>query len=177
MLSLEDTRVPHCLRQPIDPYLSRSEMVTRKEFWAHVCPGPPDCCWEWLSGLDRAGYGQLRGKTKTLKAHRVAYEKSVGPIPRGMVIRHSCHNPKCCNPSHLSVGTHADNHRDMVQANRHFVPESPKGEDHPCSKLTSELVKELRSREGVGLTELSERYNVSKQTIWKIRTRRAWKHV
>lgn len=152
-------------------------MTIRDNFWAYVRPGPVDQCWEWLASLDGRGYGQLRGEARTLKAHRVAYEKAVGPIPDGLLIRHSCHNPKCCNPAHLSTGTDADNHKDMVEAGRHFVPEPRKGEQNHSSKLTEALVKEIRSRGDESLSELAMAYNVSKQTIHAIKTRRTWKHV
>ena len=29
-----------------------------------------------------------------------------------MIVRHKCHNPKCCNPEHLQIGTHKDNWND-----------------------------------------------------------------
>jgi len=151
--------------------------MIRDEFWSHVAEGPADCCWEWQKGLDARGYGQLRGRSKTLKAHRVAYEKAVGPIPEGLLIRHSCHNRKCCNPNHLSVGTDADNHRDMVEAGRHFLIPPMKGEASPSAKLTEDDVKEIRSSPHLSLSELGRRYNVTKQAIYRIRHRRTWKHV
>lgn len=33
-------------------------------------------------------------------------------IPEGLVIRHMCHTPRCCNPQHLQCGTNADNYDD-----------------------------------------------------------------
>lgn len=149
----------------------------RDNFWAHVSAGPPDTCWEWMAGLDARGYGQLRGSTKTLKAHRVAYEKAVGPIPEGLLIRHSCHNPKCCNPGHLATGTSKDNHDDMVAAGRHFIPEPPRGEGHSSSKLTAQDVKIIRASCHKTLGELARQYNVTKQAICSIQKRRTWKHV
>ena len=36
---------------------------------------------------------------------------------------HSCDNPICCNPKHLSKGTHKDNSDDKVRKNRHAFGE------------------------------------------------------
>lgn len=70
-------------------------------------------CWEYPCRR-RDGYGVLgegpRGG-KTLRAHRVTYERMVGPIPDGMQIDHLCRNRGCCNPQHLEVVTPAENTR------------------------------------------------------------------
>ena len=40
-------------------------------------------------------------------------------IPKGMVVRHEvCGNPACCNPEHLSLGTHKENMQDMIKHGR-----------------------------------------------------------
>ncbi len=57
------------------------------------------------------GYGQTwDGKTVVL-AHRVAYEREVGPIPKGMVIDHLCRTRACVNVEHMEVVTHGENIR------------------------------------------------------------------
>jgi hypothetical protein len=51
--------------------------------------------------------------TKPVYAHRFAYEMfKRESIPDGMEVMHSCDNPPCVNPSHLSLGTTKDNAQD-----------------------------------------------------------------
>lgn len=78
-------------------------------------------CILWSMATDRAGYGVATVGGKTEYAHRVAYCRA-NNVPlesiKGRVIRHSCDNPTCVNPVHLSEGTHADNVADKVSRNR-----------------------------------------------------------
>lgn len=70
-------------------------------------------CWIWRRRLDRYGYGQIeitrRPERRSTKAHIVAYEVFVGPIPSGHTIDHLCRNRACCNPDHLEVVTRKEN--------------------------------------------------------------------
>ena len=82
----------------------------------------PDACFEWELARDKDQYGIVRRNGKTMRAHRAMWEEIVGPIPDGMVLLHSCDNPSCVRISHLSVGTQADNVKDMIQKGRHKPP-------------------------------------------------------
>lgn len=108
-----------------------------------------------------------------LKAHRLSWEINLGAIPKGMMIRHLCHNPLCCNPTHLLPGTAKDNHSDMQKAGRMFVPKAQKGEDNVSSKLTKSDVMNIYTSEDRGV-DLASKYNVSKTIISRIRRGRAW---
>jgi hypothetical protein len=74
-------------------------------------------CWEWTGGLFASGYGAVGVDRKVLKAHRVAWALYRGEVGAWHVL-HRCDNPKCCNPDHLYLGTHADNMADRAAKGR-----------------------------------------------------------
>ncbi len=52
-------------------------------------------------------------------AHRVSWEIHFGPESiEGMQVLHHCDTPACVRPSHLFLGTEADNARDKVEKGR-----------------------------------------------------------
>ena len=76
-------------------------------------------CWEFQGGRNNIGYGMIRDGKKMRTTHRVSYEEHNSKIPNGLLVLHSCDNPICCNPKHLSVGTHQQNTDDMMRKGRH----------------------------------------------------------
>jgi hypothetical protein len=76
-------------------------------------------CWEFQGGKNNLGYGMIRDEKKMRTAHRVSYEEhSQTKIPVHLVVMHSCDNPCCVNPQHLSLGTRRDNTMDMMNKGR-----------------------------------------------------------
>ncbi|HSN21677.1 MAG TPA: HNH endonuclease signature motif containing protein [Usitatibacter sp.] len=98
----------------------RSRRPIAERFWKKVDkngpiePGMSTRCWLWTASRDRDGYGFFylpRGSARLLRAHRVAYELVVGPIPDGLTLDHLCRAPACVNPAHLDPCTMGENVR------------------------------------------------------------------
>lgn len=86
----------------------RGKALERFNFWHNK--NKKNGCWEWKGHLDKRGYGRFADNTGWIDmAHRWSYKHFVGEIPKGLVIDHLCHNPKCVNPKHLEPITHFEN--------------------------------------------------------------------
>ena len=143
--------------------------------------GSPSGCWLWSGWNDGRGYGRVWLGGKMRKAHRTAYEAANGvKITDGLVVRHKCDTPSCVNPSHLLIGTHADNVRDRQERKRGVPPPWKSGESCWNAKLTEEDVKVIRDtcvrRHRVfGTKALAKRFGVSQSLVSLIVSRKAWR--
>ncbi|MCI0408485.1 MAG: HNH endonuclease [Acidobacteria bacterium] len=141
-------------------------------------------CEEWIGTRNSEGYGMLRtNEAKKLGealAHRIVFMFSVGPIPEGLLVLHSCDNPPCVNPGHLFLGTDADNVSDMRAKGRHFPPPHRKGIEHHSAVLSVEDVIGIRSIKfwsRGGKREMARGLEVHESTIQDILKRRTWRHI
>lgn len=75
-------------------------------------------CWIWTGHKYPNGYGAIKAFGKMVLAHRLSYELHNGPIPDDLHILHSCDVRSCVNPSHLRVGTHAENMQEAKDRGR-----------------------------------------------------------
>lgn len=153
-----------------------------ERFWEKVSrPIDPDGCWEWSAGLTRGGYGLFFDPAlPTRRAHRIAYLLAVGPIPDGLDVCHSCDYRRCCRPSHLWLGTRAENNRDMAAKGRaRGGHPGMYGESATKHKLTHEQASAILAakRAGGSTKELAERYGVSRTLIKRIAAGRTWPHL
>ncbi len=145
-----------------------------ERFWEKVRKADGDGCWEWLAHRNARGYGTFSTATRVHRlAHRVAWELTAGELSADARVLHRCDNPACVRPSHLFIGTQADNVADMMQKGR---GKKALGERSGMSKLTDDVVVEARST-GVSIPELARRVGVHPSTLWKARSGKSWKHI
>jgi len=149
--------------------LMRRDLTER--FWEKVDRSGD--CWIWTASVMKNGYGCIRIDKKTTRAHRVAYELTKGPIPEGLLLRHTCDNRRCVNPAHLVPGTFKDNVKDALDRGRHRV-----GERDPKAKLSNLDVANIRVALAAGITgrSLARRYKVDETTISQIKTGQKRRH-
>ena len=138
-------------------------------FWSKVEKGPRSKCWPWKNSTrGPMGYGQFvvyrKGKSINTSAHRLAYLFNQGLRLRssieGLHIRHTCDNPKCCNPHHLKAGTHQENMDDRSRRMRTAKPSLG------YRKLSNEQLAELKIKRSQGYTiqQIATHFKISTST-------------
>lgn len=136
-------------------------------------------CWPWTGstkGGGRGDYGNFKlGGRVNARASRVAYALYYNQSPGPLLVLHSCDNPKCCNPTHLRVGTVQDNSDDMVARGRQARYDG-RGEKNRAAKLTQVQVETIRGLIAAGYTNtaIAARFGVTHQLISRIRRGRSW---
>jgi len=135
-------------------------------FWSRVDVQSDAKCWNW-KGYDRGkGYGRFGDRGAS---HRIAHELVNGIIPDGMLVRHLCDNPRCCNPRHLVAGTHKDNTADAIARDR-----LARGQRHGKAKLLDDQVIYIRQNpEKMTGRALASRFGVTESTISYVRSGRS----
>lgn len=121
-----------------------------------------DDCIGWSGYVNPAtGYGTAYNpRTKRMDAaHRVAYEREVGPIPEGKELDHLCRFRACVNTSHLEPVTRRENARRGRKA-----------------KLSIKDVQLIRSSKEVGY-KLARELGVTHRTVYDCRSRKTYKEV
>jgi hypothetical protein len=96
---------------------------------------------------------------KTMYAHRISWLIHKGPIPEGLLVRHTCDVGLCVNPAHLEIGTQADNMADMYRRGR------------SSSKFTDDEVRLIRvavAERWATRPQVCRYFNAEKSTITKL---------
>lgn len=129
--------------------------------------GGVNACWPWKGNIASHGRPYFYSNGRKLIAYRVVYELTTGVTleKNTGVIRHSCDNPVCCNPKHLTLGSHQENMDDMKQRERHGLP-------HHVVKAIKRLLAAKRTQE-----EIAELYGISRELVSAISVGRVYKHI
>ncbi len=137
-------------------------------------------CWLWTAANTSNGYGRIRVGGRggpQMRAHRLAWELTNGPIGDSSIfVMHKCDNPPCCNPAHLSLGTHAENMADCSVKGR---TKEQRGSNHALTKLTEYDVIEMRAAwlRGEKLIDIAAKFGIRKSTASYIVNGKTWTHV
>lgn len=145
-----------------------------------------DECWIFTAPRLPAGYGIIRTKQVTLPdgrlcsgnyAHRIAFVLWNGRFPDGGQVLHTCDNPPCCNPAHLTEGTQLENMHDMWAKGRAIMsPMCRAGAEHLGVRYTIEDSNTVLRLLGDGLTvrQIMAQCGFQKTYIEKVRRGLHW---
>lgn len=127
-------------------------MTDTERFWSKVDKTRE--CWIWTGAVSRERTkGRFWYKGKSEWAHRVAWEITYGPAPRGYAVKQRCGTSLCVNPKHLFVGRQRSplSVADIWKIRREYSEDS-----------------------SIAQRELGVRYGVSCKTIGYIVNRKNW---
>ena len=131
-------------------------------------------CWEFQGcSVGANGYRQIDlGGGQRSYAHRIAWEVANGrAVPDGLKVLHSCDNPRCVNPAHLSVGTQAENIHESIRKGRYNT--------FGVQKLNASQVLEIRARGANGEPQrtIAASFGIARNTVSGILNHKSWAHL
>lgn len=109
----------------INGHQRRHKVSDQERFDSYIYPDPNTGCLLFAGTEANGGYGmivitnRINGSKKIVRAHHFAWAAAGrGDVPKGMILRHKCDTPCCCNVDHLLLGTHKENSGDMCRRGR-----------------------------------------------------------
>ena len=128
-----------------------------------------DHCWLSNYKPNGRGYINIYDRSTNRTGHRIlwsVYYKQ--PIPKGLLIRHTCHNKNCLNPTHLQLGNDKLNSEDNRDRLRNG--------NYTGVKLNEQSVLAIRQRINANeaLASIACDFGVSRSTISAIKFNRSW---
>lgn len=144
-------------------------MASLKErLWNLSATNSENACIEWIGYRTALGYGRVAHEGRAIAAHRASWTVHNGEIPEGMCVLHRCDNRACINPSHLFLGTQAENMADMKAKARRRGVGGARGFAHQFAKATPEMVAEIRAYAGKQ-ADMVRKFGLSRPTVSRIK--------
>lgn len=131
-------------------------------------------CLEWQGTINNQGYGSLNFLEKRMYVHRAVYFNHHQNADTNLFVCHKCDNRKCCEITHLFLGTQKENMQDMSRKGRQWtIPPFKKGEAHYKARLKEKDVLAIRA-DPRSSRLAAETFGVSARYIREIREGRKW---
>lgn len=135
-------------------------------------------CWEWERAISNGRYPTLRYKGRVINARRAVFEMSGGKLqPKSFVVV-TCGNARCLNPEHLKQVTQKAHLTKVAALGAMGGPvrsakiAAAKRARH--GKITLDDARHIRASDEP-VKVLAERYDLSKDRIYRIRRGQAWR--
>lgn len=98
-----------------DAWRDRRE-ATVEEYITNRTTRAENGCLLWRGGsTKRPGWFSYKGYSVSTNAPLAVYTILVGPVPEGLLLRHTCDNPRCVELTHLVPGTSKQNRQDFME--------------------------------------------------------------
>lgn len=149
------------------PKLSFNEQM---RFWMKIDRKSPNECWLWTGKKTGSGRPTVHVRKVQYIAARIMYRLQFDTDPGELFVCHDCFpNPDnilCINPSHLWLGTQAENSQDYFDKGG-----KPSYGNQRLTDEQQELVKALYSQ-GLPVEQIAQRFGIHRRTVWHIATQR-----
>lgn len=148
-------------------------------FWSRIKVSGDDDCWEWTRGTTSDGYGIFHFGNSSIRTHRFSYQLKNGAIREHDCVCHSCDNPKCVNPSHLWIGTRAENNADKEAKGRGVHPDQKTGENNSNAILSISSVISIKvmAKNGLPQARIAKYFDVSNALVCMIINGERWNDI
>ena len=98
-----------------------SEPALLLDAWKRIAPRlevQSNGCWMLNNTISQREphYPSIMVRGFSEYAHRIAYRIHKGALSDNQLVRHTCHQPRCCNPAHLILHSQVARRTHLAQA-------------------------------------------------------------
>lgn len=118
-------------------------------------------CLIYTRGGSESDYPRIWVNGKKMTTSRAQWTVLHGEPPSDIVVRHKCDVRNCIEPTHLELGTYAENTADMIERGRH---------GRPAAKITQEDADDIRLYVSAGHTyqQAADRWGITRAYVGHI---------